>query len=391
MKPVSKKIIITLSIILCISCSSILDGGEANKVTDSEHERRRKLSNKYCVGDQLSMFVDLESDDRFPPAVIASDEIKEICPALEISCCSLKQLQTATSEFQNGYHEFTTVKVFGNGILDWIGKIGVENFIEATRRANEHRPDIDEFMESAKSEIKLLFKNLKSMSYDWTNVQKTVRKYYAGFICEFCSPNLHESFHESRNSLDSQAKIVYKFKNLLEYKEMIKSVYAFIGRHRIALSVIQTLKDEPMESLPFEIMSEYKTQYILGTIDSCFSNYKTADKFNESDICQRLPQTTGLFHDFDMFSDVKRIYEYIHAALKENFRFNPTVILPEKLADTIEFYQPRQTNLVLKHAKVELKDDQGFDMVNNRLNPIFWASQKLVRVVVVFLVALFAI
>lgn len=389
MSQTSKKLFIILFAFIALVNCTIVDEGRVMVVTPSELENRRKLANKYCIADQLSMFVDMDSSEKFPAVAFASKEIKEICPSMDMTCCSLKQLKTSTNEFLRGYQQFTKIKVFGNGIIDWFNVIGAEKILEVIRESNREKKDLETFMASAGTEVKTLFKSLKSLSYDWTNVQKTVRKYYAGFICEFCSPSLYDSFHLPRNNLDGQTSLDFKFKNLKDFKDMIKEVYAFLARHWNMIRVIQNLKGESLENFPLKIESEEELNQGIAAIDECFTKFKTAADFSKDDLCESIRKTTGLFVDFDLFKDIRNIYQYVDTTLKSKFRMNPTIFLPENLAEQIKFYEYRQSQFNLNNIQINLEDDKGFDMIDNKLNPIFWASDKLIKTVAVFLAAFF--
>ena len=386
--------IILFAIVALANCISVaeksknIDDGKGSEEENLHNDIARELANKYCSADRLAIFVDIDTSNPFPAVSFASKEIKSICPAMDFSCCNFEQLNTAANEFLRGYHEQSKISTYINGIIEWLAAIGSTNLLNVIRENNAKRDDLENFMENAKKEVAALFVNLAFIHSEFPKVQRSVRKYYAGFICEFCHPNMYDSFHDPQTDPSDKYSITFRFGNLLEFKDMLKTVNSFLAKHWSLLRVVQSLKGETVEDLSFEVETEDSLLTSNNIMDECFKKHKTIKEFGQDDLCAPIPKVTGLFYDFEKIKDFVTIYQYVRKVLIDKFRLNPTIIFPDDLVNKIVFHNLRPEKMTKMGIEIEVMNNEGFNMVDNKLHPRYWESAGLIKAAALFLAAL---
>ena len=188
--------------------------------TTKTNQNLATTNDKACLKDFLKLFIENPlSKDTDYSAIIADDDVKQICPNLETTCCTSENLDQISLNFYKGILKFEEIKNKLHYLMVRADSAGYENLLEHkderfnTCIGSSNLQEITKRVESSFQNKALFFEKLTTLS-------DAVFDSYKGFGCEICNPKT--SLYVSQNG----KMIQY---NAYNVHNIFKSVYDLLS------------------------------------------------------------------------------------------------------------------------------------------------------------------
>jgi hypothetical protein len=339
-------------------------------------------SNLKCFPKLLERFISNGSHQDESRPVFATKEHKKICPVLDVTCCDIDNLKVAARNFLDGFYEMEKIRVLIEGTYLWISEITIE---EAEAVIKELNPVDENNAEDYKKLIDDFKADWKAMTASKADILKSlaafalsVRKYYAGFICELCHPRTSD--------------LLTKYNNLSADKERIEIPSAFANYHSSILIFRDFISLANKHRPHYNVFKSLKIKYVAPVFDTLFSEdmsefparlQKCIDVKNASDLetyenrncVDSIWQSNHPTIWSDNVHSIGSLYYNAIQTLTERFQLNPRVVVPESFTDLAIFVSRDLNTSDIVFARVV--DGDGFDMTKNLLSEEFWNESAL--------------
>ena len=343
------------------------------------------LSKLTCLPGLLRIFINENGELQQP--IMTSPDHKDICPNLDVTCCSTDGLSGAADGFLKAYHEMEKTYVLAQGVYQWLGSLTEDEVLQVVKDKNpKSQSETEENYENSIVKFKASFKTVVANGKDLTKELKTIqvaaRKHYAGFICEFCHPRLSDSAVLPKDSSsDAQVALSMNVQSYLRNYELLKSVFEFMKKHSDFCKVLVSLNANE-DSLPNIVTSiaENKDNDTAKLLTECGA----PNAWDSAECLKFVYESDHFFISFGAISWVgNELYKAAYSLLFKRFRLNPRVVVPEELVNEAVFYPIKNEKVNAKVFNVQFVQQGGFDMENNKLAEKFWKGAKIVTTFVI--------
>jgi hypothetical protein len=337
-----------------------------------------------CGPNLIKMYIQGASSSLITP-IVATNEHKRICPALDITCCEVADLKKAGNNFLQGFYQMEEVRALIAGVNVWLSDITID---EAEAVAKELNP-IDgltpqqyaELLSKFKADWNQMITSQADIAYSFKSFTEEIRKYYAGFICEFCHPRTVQLIIDNQKYAEDEehAVLPFSFANYIARFKIIDQMFRLIAKHVPHYKVLTSLKDEKFNPNMKEFFENPES--INQIIKKCQSvqNAKDLDNRENRDCVELAWNSDSLVGNSSDHAFIVPFYSSLINLLNKKFRFNPRVVYPEA-AESIEFCTQKGSKDKYGHNIMKffpILDSNGFDMTRNLLSEEFWKVSAL--------------
>lgn len=337
-----------------------------------------------CGPNLIKMYIQGASSSLTTP-IVATDEHKRICPALDITCCEVADLKKAGNNFLQGFYQMEEVRALIAGVNVWLSDITID---EAEAVAKELNPidgltpqEYAELLSKFKADWNQMITSQADIAYSFKSFTEEIRKYYAGFICEFCHPRTAQLIIDNQeHAEDGQHGVLpFSFANYIARFKIVDQMFRLISKHAPHYKVLISLKDEIVN----RNMKDYfeNQERVNQMIIKCQSVQNATDlEKKENRYCLEYAwSSSGLVGDNSDHTLIVPVYSSLINLLNKNFRFNPRAVYP-MAAKSIEFCTQEGSKDNYGHNIMKffpMLDSNGFDMTRNLLSEEFWKVSAL--------------
>ena len=367
---------------IAFSSKNIADFGNSN------------VDGAQCLHEVLSTFLG-HIDERKTEFRNDSALIRDVCPKLEYSCCTENDVRFLLNQFQQGKRELGELLELNQRIIDTFKSLDVKKtkeFIVANRREN-----IDKCIGEDSGYLDLLSNinfNEKSTVKYLNDALNSINSYYGSFICEICNAGIFDYFDEPRNPASIRFKksnyaVAFKgFEHLLDYQKSIYPIYQ-VAKIGICLHNPGYMPHE------IELFSRREIEKQKGEYTNCLQAISTVLPYKCFPLVSSWKQYNNNTSTIQYFTFLERMIEGLNVLLNQSieiYRQRPKLFTKNKtIKGILEFYERNErSSFNFDNIITEIVDDEGWDIINNQMNPKYWKGAIKASLVPILMISLLA-
>ena len=310
----------------------------------------------------------------------SDSSVKNICPNLEVTCCTGPELEGSVKQYRAGYdllkrHENLVENV--SKLFAAIDKDGLIEYFEKLNSQLEH-PKNGEYIEKFKKAVNKFYLDFPHYIEEFNKLSESIKLYHSGFICEFCSPQPENilKYHYGRDLLFTlkvslasissfgELKIkYYEFFNKLQSMKIIvkaflgkETEFDFNGNNEELIKNITKL----MHEMNYNCDESHKVVYTKNLYGK---NGALSQPYMFKEMKADFVQAVNVFHEQGLIGDIDTMNEILNHGLPD------TMIFFQSISSIISgTTDERKLNI-----RVAVKPTEGgFDMTAHRLKESIW-------------------
>lgn len=234
-----QSLLVSLIVLSSFTCKTVLQKAKTvSKITSCSKEVITNFFNNTNI-----------LKDKFEP-VAAGPKIKEICPNLEYSCCTLDQVQYLKNRFLETTKRNERIPELIQEIKERIASVeDTDDIIKLMEKDKSKYPNFDFYVQDL-NKFKEIRKDItQKIDLAFKTITEQLIKIFSGFGCEICSNRMTNNFHLVNNN---HFVLRYNYQNIIEFIDIytkLKPVYVQLEVINKALEKIKYIKEDITISL----------------------------------------------------------------------------------------------------------------------------------------------
>jgi len=340
-----------------------------------------------CYPKIIGFVLDIQRDEVYQSKK-STDEMKEVCPKLDYTCCNMDEITQLKEMFLKGKESMIGVKVAFKNILNLYNKN--KNILKNMLTGDKKEQIKECLTEDIYNESDVIFGNISKM--DKVNEEKLrkitndVFKFFSGFGCEICGKNFH-TLTESDSKFDENGR---KEKQIMYSYDNIKSVFASFNdidefwsyiRNIIFLEDLVACYNDGSHKREIDGIDEYLKSF-EEIKNNC--NVENLEDVMKNKMCRELSMFYGLYNSHTMmmstFASLNRIYDELvkiddGTTEKKDSNF--------KGEDQAIFYEIEKTKLTFLYQNTVFVKENGINMNKNAMNEKIWKNVSILSAILI--------